>query len=216
MFKIPRFTYLGLFIFLIMFFILTPFFGEGIYSRLALDISLIYLLAVSVYMCSNNSLYLYTALILALPAALRLFYTDPIIDMVTLFFTCGFFAFVIAILFRPVFTSRRITNDIIFSAISIYILFGIFCGLVFTLLEHFNPHSFSLHKAADDLSFYELFGQDMIYFSFTTLTTLGYGDILPLSQPARYFSALESLTGQIYLTVMIARLIGLHIKDVEI
>lgn len=51
----------------------------------------------------------------------------------------------------------------------------------------------------------------LIYYSFTTLTTLGYGDILPLSPPARMFSALESVMGQIYLAVLIARLVGLHI-----
>jgi hypothetical protein len=51
----------------------------------------------------------------------------------------------------------------------------------------------------------------MRYFSFITLTTVGYGDIVPHSPAARTLAALEAITGQIYLTVLVARLVGLHI-----
>jgi voltage-gated potassium channel Kch len=51
----------------------------------------------------------------------------------------------------------------------------------------------------------------MRYFSFTTLTTVGYGDIIPHSAAARTLASLEAVTGQIYLTVLVARLVGLHI-----
>ena len=51
----------------------------------------------------------------------------------------------------------------------------------------------------------------MIYFSFVTLTTLGYGDIVPLSPAARALAMVEALLGQLYLTVLVARLVGLHI-----
>lgn len=64
----------------------------------------------------------------------------------------------------------------------------------------------------------KLFGQDraltgaeMIYYSFVTLTTLGYGDIVPVSPSARSLATLEALTGQLYLTVLVARLVGLQI-----
>lgn len=53
----------------------------------------------------------------------------------------------------------------------------------------------------------------MRYFSFETLTTLGYGDIVPRSPVARMLATLEAVMGQIYLTVLIARLVGLHIVD---
>ncbi len=51
----------------------------------------------------------------------------------------------------------------------------------------------------------------MRYFSFETLTTLGYGDIVPRSPAARMLATIEAVMGQIYLTVLIARLVGLHI-----
>ena len=53
-----------------------------------------------------------------------------------------------------------------------------------------------------------------IYFSFVTLTTLGYGDMVPVSPPARILAILEAVVGQIYLTVLVARLVGLHIVHV--
>ena len=56
-----------------------------------------------------------------------------------------------------------------------------------------------------------LTGPEMIYYSFITLTTLGYGDIVPVSPSARSLATLEALTGQLYLTVLVARLVGLHI-----
>ena len=50
-----------------------------------------------------------------------------------------------------------------------------------------------------------------LYYSIVTLTTLGYGDITPRTPPARMFAAMEAVTGQIYLTVLVARLVGMHI-----
>ena len=54
---------------------------------------------------------------------------------------------------------------------------------------------------------------DVIYFSFTTLTTLGYGDNLPVNNYARNLTILESALGQIFLTVLVARLVGLHLAQ---
>ncbi len=53
----------------------------------------------------------------------------------------------------------------------------------------------------------------MLYFSFSTLTTLGYGDIVPVSPLARMLTSVEAITGQLYLTVLVARLVGLHITE---
>lgn len=212
-FRLPWFTYLGLLIFLVLFFVLTPFFSQSDYARITLDLSLIYLLAVSVFMCSNDRRFLVVALILAIPGTLRIFFPYLEVDIPTLFFNCLFFAFVIFILLREIFTASVITRDIIFAAISVYILLGIFYGLAFILLEYFMPGSFSgVTEDFQSFSFNTSFGEDIIYFSFVSLTTLGYGDIVPVSQPAKYLAVLEAIIGQVYLTVMIARLIGLHLQ----
>lgn len=212
-FRLPWFTSLGLLIFLVLFFVLTPFFSKSDYARITLDLSLIYLLAVSVFMCSKDRWYLVIALILAIPGTLRIFFPYLEVDIFTLIFNCLFFAFVIFTLLREIFTVSVITRDIIFAAISVYILLGIFYGLAFILLEYFIPGSFSgVTENFQSFSLNTSFGEDLIYFSFVSLTTLGYGDIIPVSQPAKYLAILEAIIGQVYLTVMIARLIGLHLK----
>ena len=63
---------------------------------------------------------------------------------------------------------------------------------------------------ADYISHYGLLNDNLSYFSFVTLTTLGYGDIVPVSGPAKTFSTLEAIVGQLYIALLVARLVGLH------
>jgi hypothetical protein len=214
-FMLPRFTYFGLLLFLIFFFIVAPFFSKGAHARLVLDLSLMSMLILSAYICSSNKKYLIVAITLAAPAILRMFFPGAEVDEITLIFNSAFFVFVIGILLHLLFTTTYITKDVIYAALSVYFLIGVLYGIVFTLLECFFPGSFALPHPIGDHTFYGAFGQDLIYFSFVTLTTSGYGDIVPLSQPAKFLSVLEAITGQIYLTVMIARLIGIHISQLR-
>jgi hypothetical protein len=71
-------------------------------------------------------------------------------------------------------------------------------------LESFHPGSFSIvENSTDDLV-------DFNYYSFVTLTTVGYGDILAITRAARALSIFEAITGQLYLAIMISRLVGMH------
>ncbi|MBI2707342.1 MAG: hypothetical protein HYX35_03395 [Proteobacteria bacterium] len=200
---------------IVFFFILAPFFSKGAHARFVLDLSLMSMLILSVYICSSNRKYLATAIILAVPAVLRLFFPSTEVDEITLMFNAAFFAFVIGILIRQLFTTTYVTKDVICAALSVYFLVGVLYGIMFTLLECFFSGSFFLPQPIENYTFYSAFGQDLIYFSFVTLTTSGYGDIVPLSPPAKFLSILEAITGQIYLTVMIARLIGIHISQLK-
>jgi len=104
----------------------------------------------------------------------------------------------------------RISADKIYGAICVYLLVGFAWAFGYTIMELMDPGSFSGvvdTDRADDL------GRvlQMRYFSFATLTTLGYGDIVPRSPAARTLATLEAMMGQVYLAVLIARLVGLHI-----
>ena len=76
------------------------------------------------------------------------------------------------------------------------------------LVDHLSPGSYNIVGASGDVRNHL---SDLFYFSVVTLTTLGYGDFLPLSQAAKTLVSIEALTGQLYLTVIVARLVGLHI-----
>jgi voltage-gated potassium channel len=106
--------------------------------------------------------------------------------------------------------SGRVTSDKIFAAICVYLLAGFVWTYAYELLDDVRPGSFADSTEAsrtDDVARITQFR----YFSFATLTTLGYGDILPRSSTARTMAVLEAVMGQIYLAVLVARLVGLHI-----
>lgn len=99
---------------------------------------------------------------------------------------------------------NEVTLDLIMASACAYILIGLVWAYFYHFIEVFHPHSFTLPwTPGDDL-------WDFYYYSFVTLTTVGYGDILALTKPARALSILEALTGQLYLAIMISRLVGLH------
>ena len=115
-----------------------------------------------------------------------------------------FFVVVIAILMKNIFTQTRVTPDTIRGGISIYFLMGILWAVAYRIGFIMDPDAISVADHSGSLS-------DMIYFSFTTLTTLGYGDMSPAGSVAKTMTILESTTGQVYMTVLIARLVGLHL-----
>lgn len=102
------------------------------------------------------------------------------------------------------------TSDKIFAAICVYLLLGFVWTYAYALLDDVRPGSLADSTEigrADDVGHV----LQLRYFSFATLTTLGYGDILPRSSTARTMAVLEAVMGQIYLAVLVARLVGLHI-----
>ena len=83
------------------------------------------------------------------------------------------------------------------------------------MIDVLDPGSFAFAFAGDTETWRLQFGGGnsgyALYYSFVTLTTLGYGDIAPVTMPARMLASLEAMTGQVYLAILVARLVGLHI-----
>ena len=95
----------------------------------------------------------------------------------------------------------------IMGAIAVYLLFGLAWGEAYLAVERWNPGSFS---AAATVA---LIPQSWMYYSFVTLTTVGYGDITPVSSLARSLAVLEALTGQLYPAILLARLVALEVNS---
>lgn len=103
--------------------------------------------------------------------------------------------------------SSPVTGNKIAGSISAYILMGVIWSVVYSLFFHFQPESFQLSESYSPMW--------AIYFSFTTLTTLGYGDITPQTPAAQSYAVMEAAFGQIFLTVLVARLVALQIMRRE-
>ena len=97
-------------------------------------------------------------------------------------------------------TSPRVDGETIYAALSTYLLAGLCFGVLYSAIEFSWPGSFT---GPDEFT-----ASSATYYSFVTLATLGYGDILPRSELARGVATFEVIGGQLYLAVMVARLIG--------
>ncbi len=116
-------------------------------------------------------------------------------------------AVAIAFVVKAFFEQTTVDTNMIFGAVVVYLLAGVAFGLGYELLELLQPDSFS---GVTDGGHPRQLGNELVYFSFISLTTMGYGDVLPVSNLARSLSVMEGAFGTLYLAVMIARLVGLH------
>ncbi len=105
---------------------------------------------------------------------------------------------------RTIFSVKKVNGDTIKGGISVFFLIGIVWALVYNIVYLLDANAFSASIEATNLL------DSMFYFSFTTLTTLGYGDITPVSDLARTLANLEAITGMMYPSIFIARLVGLY------
>lgn len=103
--------------------------------------------------------------------------------------------------FAALFHEAKADGDALAGAIFGYFLLAFFWAALFGALESWAPGSFALSDVGDAA------GQ-FLYFSLVTITTLGYGDILPLSNAARILAGLESVVGTLYLAILIGRIVG--------
>jgi voltage-gated potassium channel len=106
--------------------------------------------------------------------------------------------------------SGRVTSDKIFAAICAYLLIGYAWAFAYAVLDELQPGAFA---ASTEVPRHDYVGRvlQMRYCSFITLTTVGYGDIVPRTPGARTMVILEAVLGQFYLVALIGRLVGLHI-----
>jgi hypothetical protein len=104
---------------------------------------------------------------------------------------------------RELIPAERVTSDIITGGICVYFLFGFSWAALYEIVHLFNVNSFNPVSVDTTRA-------DLLHFSFSTLTTVGYGDISPASEMARVLANLEGIVGVMYPAVFIARLVGLQ------
>ncbi len=112
------------------------------------------------------------------------------------------FGFVIFHILGYALRSGRVDVEKVAAAVCVYLLIGVAWHDLYAIVDTLIPGSFNSAL---------LTKSDFVYFSFITLSTLGYGDITPINGPAQALAYTEALVGQLYLTILVARLVGLHI-----
>ncbi len=131
-------------------------------------------------------------------------------QMLALVTILAFFIYIVRIMVLDILTGEVNSNRICGGA-CVYILIGFCFALIHMMIAIDNPHAYKDNLKADETSIeHQERYPILIYFSFCTLSTVGYGDVVPLSRSARACSCLEALCGQLYLAILVARLVGMH------
>lgn len=204
----------ALLITLLLMIIVSPFVQQftGFQWTLAVFLALVLLTAVRTV--ANKPHQYYVALVLAVIALLPqlgvLFDGSHWMEMTRLVSMVLFLVWVCLLLLRDIIVrSHTVTTELIFGAINVYLMVGLAFAFVYSLLEFAQPGSFT---GLGGYSGKQGSVNQFMYFSFITLSTLGYGDITPLTPFASTASYVQAIFGQLYLAILVARLVGLYIS----
>jgi hypothetical protein len=217
----PGGRFLTLLISLVLLLAFYPFFGKEILGIRVLAILLTAILCTTVFALSRHRRIMWLAGLLfgAALVTTALSEATPTQELILADLVLGFlfFALSAATILHEVLAGERLTSDKIYGAICVYILIGLSWAHLYSLVELADPGSFRFpteFPAGADLELLrDLRFQSLVYFSFVTLTTLGYGDITPVSTVARQLVLLEAMAGVFFIGVLVARLVGVHTQD---
>jgi hypothetical protein len=109
------------------------------------------------------------------------------------------------VILRRIVIAKEVDFEVVCSSVSAYLLIAILWAVSYDLFYFLSPETFSPAEDGAKLTF-----QHFIYFSLTTITTLGYGDITPVSVPVGIWSTFEAVTGVFYMAVLVARLVSVY------
>lgn len=190
-----------------------PFLGDRILGLALVDILLFITLLAGAYAVIEQRATLYAVATLGLiSAGAQITFglsKSPAATGVFLTATLLFYSSVTWASLRTLFRHHaRVTRDTLCQAMSVYLLIGMIGAMSYALLELASPNSF---RFAQDLVGTDARFDRFLGFSFTTLTTLGYGNIAPASPRADAIATLQAVFGQIYLAIVIARLVSIQV-----
>lgn len=214
--------YLDLLLTLLAFFVLQPFFSGRADFVLALFGSFVFIAGLQAISTTHRNLII--GLSLAVPALvcdwLRALDLMPAHAHWSLIPTISFHLFVTFRVLRHVFSTGEVTKDTLYGAACCYLLVGLTWAWIYQFNYWIEPDSFRFATPLNELiqsrdlphgsSLDEFIFHQFFYYSMVTLTTLGYGDIVPIGQVSRSMSVLEAVFGVLYVAILVARLVSLY------
>jgi len=191
-------------------------------GRVALSASLTLLMFVAVFVTNTSRLTKGIALLIMAPPIFLMWSRLEITHNNWLYTTqhllvAVFLGLVTISLIKYVFSCKKVTFDLMSAALCAYLIIGFLWVSLYCVVESVQPGSFLLPE--DSLGAFighdqhgDLFSRQL-YFSFVTLLTLGYGDLVPVNSVARLLAITEAFVGQVFLVVLVARLVGTHVAQ---
>ena len=210
--RFRRFSTVQLLIALAVLLIGAPFVEELEGGHLILSVLFSLVLIAGVFAVANRKRSLAIALVLAIPAITMRWINQLRPDLVhpAAFLVCALvlLAFVIGHLLHFILRAPVVNMEVLCGSIAAYLMLGLMWTVAYWLVDQLTPggaFSFNTNRGAQSMN-----GFTGFYFSFITVSTVGYGDITPVSRAARWLAAMEAMTGLLYVAVLIARLVSLY------
>jgi voltage-gated potassium channel len=209
--RFRRFTSVQLLVALALLFFFFPFVEEVQGGDIIVSILLSLVLLCAVLAVAERKRVFVIAIVLAIPAIAGRWVSHFRPDLVPppMFLTAGLvlIAFVVANLLRFVLRAPSVNMEVLCASISAYLMLGLLWTVAYWLVDQLTPGAFAFNTNDGRQSIH---GFNAFYFSFVTLSTVGFGDITPVSKVARMLAAMEAITGLLYVAVLIARLVALY------
>jgi voltage-gated potassium channel len=207
-----RERFLSLLIFIIAMIAIGPLFEEFVHLRILIDILWSAIFVSAIYAVSQKKHHILIAVMLALPmlASIWTKYFVQYKAITVIGGLCGaaFFLFAIIQMLTFIYSHKEVTRDMIVGAAVVYLFMALMWTFIFVVVETLHPGSFNFPEGQDIAA-----SRQFVYYSFVTLTTLGYGDITPTTSLAKSLCILEAVIGQLYLVVQVAWLVGVHVSQ---
>ena len=196
-----------------LFLVLSPFLEGHPIGDLIMMFSLYILLVASIVELSAKGGLMFVSVPLVVASMVSIlishFYPSLLFNAVNFALLAVIFGIVSIGLFLYLGRTGSITSGRIYASVSLYLILAVFWFAVYNLINVLYPHSF-LEVGLGNSATEHIPRATFLYFSLVTLTTLGYGDIVPISPAARMFAGLESATGVLYIAITVARLVSAY------
>jgi hypothetical protein len=197
---------------LILLLVTSPFVARLENGDLLESVLLTLVLGLAVLAVGSRRWVLWLSVALVLPAILgKWFYhfrPDRILPEFYLVGAMVFLLFIISQFMRFILCAPRVDSEVLCAGISTYLMLGLFWSFSYSMVAYRFPGSFAFNGGPD--SSHVMKGFTSLYFSYITLSTVGYGDITPVSDAARMLAAAEAMTGTLFVAVLISRLVSLY------
>lgn len=186
--------------------------GENFFSLVSILMLMVSIKSLNTEIAWRKIVYVLIALQIIL-TVIGNYFVIPAMKYLVLLLLLFFFIGSFHAVYKQIFFQGKIDRNKIIGSISLYILLGLVWAIIYLFLIQLDPHAFSGIESAGG-SWQNDFSR-VAYYSFVTLTTLGYGDVLPISHLAQFFVSMEAVIGVFYMAIIVSSLVSLGISRIN-